>query len=92
MTEAEKDSSEISGKIREIIAREGMVDEAKLTREATLEDLEIESIDMVMILQGLEEEFGIYVSMDEEIMELKNVGDVIDTVTRLVEAEAQSSA
>ena len=89
MTKETDDNSAIAGKIREVIAREGMVDEAKLTREASLEDLEIESIDMVMILQGLEEEFGIYVTMDEEIMVLKNVGDVIDTITRLVESNAQ---
>jgi len=92
MTTKENDKSAIAGKILEVIAREGMVDEAKLVREASLEDLEIESIDMVMILQELEEEFGIYVTMDEEIMGLKNVGDVIDTVTRLVEAKAQGSA
>lgn len=92
MTTKENDKSAIAAKIVEVIAREGMVDEAKLVREASLEDLEIESIDMVMILQGLEEEFGIYVTMDEEIMGLKNVGDVIDTVTRLVEAKAQGSA
>ena len=69
-----------------------MVDKGKLTREATLEDLEIESIDMVMILQGLEEEFDVYVPMNEEIMELKNVGDVIDTVTRLIEAKTAGTA
>lgn len=92
MTKETDDNSAIAGKIREVIAREGMVDEAKLTREASLEDLEIESIDMVMILQGLEEEFGIYVTMDEEIMVLKNVGDVIDTITRLVESNAQDNA
>jgi acyl carrier protein len=92
MTKETDDNSAIAGKIREVIAREGMVDEAKLTREASLEDLEIESIDMVMILQGLEEEFGIYVTMDEEIMGLKNVGDVIDTITRLVESNAQDNA
>ncbi len=92
MTNKNDDNSAIAGKILEIIAREGMVDQAKLTREASLEDLEIESIDMVMILQGLEEEFGIYVTMDEEIMGLKNVGDVIDTITRLVESNAQDNA
>ena len=84
--------SEIATKILDIISREGMVDKGKLTREATLEDLEIESIDMVMILQGLEEEFDVYVPMNEEIMELKNVGDVIDTVTRLIEAKTAGTA
>ena len=30
--------------------------------------------------------------MDEEIMELKNVGDVIDTVTRLIQAKAEAAS
>lgn len=92
MTTSTDKKSEIAGKILDIISKEGMVDKEKLTREATLEDLEIESIDMVMILQGLEEEFDVYVPMDEEIMELKNVGDVIDTVTRLIQAKAESAS
>ncbi|MEE4239457.1 MAG: phosphopantetheine-binding protein [Anderseniella sp.] len=92
MTTSTDKKNEIAGKILDIISKEGMVDKEKLTREATLEDLEIESIDMVMILQGLEEEFEVYVPMDQEIMELKNVGDVIDTVTRLIEAKAEGAS
>lgn len=92
MTSSTVKKNEIAGKILNIISKEGMVDREKLTREATLEDLEIESIDMVMILQGLEEEFEVYVPMDQEIMELKNVGDVIDTVTRLIEAKAEGAS
>ncbi len=92
MTSRADKKNEIAGKILDIISKEGMVDREKLTREATLEDLEIESIDMVMILQGLEEEFEVYVPMDQEIMELKNVGDVIDTVTRLIEAKAEGAS
>lgn len=92
MTTNTDKKNEIAGKILDIISKEGMVDKEKLTREATLEDLEIESIDMVMILQGLEEEFEVYVPMDQEIMELKNVGDVIDTVTRLIEAKAEGAS
>ena len=92
MTTSADRKTEIAGKILDIISKEGMVGREKLTRDATLEDLEIESIDMVMILQGLEEEFEVYVPMDQEIMELKNVGDVIDTVTRLIEAKADSAS
>ena len=92
MTTSADRKTEIAGKILDIISKEGMVDREKLTRDATLEDLEIESIDMVMILQWLEEEFEVYVPMDQEIMELKNVGDVIDTVTRLIEAKADSAS
>jgi acyl carrier protein len=75
---------DIAEQVREVIANESRIDIEKLTPEATLEDLEIESIDMVEILMGIEEKFDIYVPMNEEIMNNKCVGDVIREVTRLV--------
>jgi len=75
---------DIAEQVREVIASESRIDIEKLTPEATLEDLEIESIDMVEILMGIEEKFDIYVPMNEEIMNNKCVGDVIREVTRLV--------
>lgn len=75
---------EIAEQVREVIASESRIDIEKLTSEATLEDLEIESIDMVEILMGIEEKFDIYVPMNDELMNNKCVGDVIREVTRLV--------
>jgi len=80
----DSNESEIAQQIREVIASESRIDVEKLTPEATLEDLEIESIDMVEILMGIEEKFDIYVPMNDEIMNNKCVGDVIREVTRLV--------
>ena len=75
---------DIAAQVREVIASESRIDIEKLTPEATLEDLEIESIDMVEILMGIEEKFDIYVPMNDEIMNNECVGDVIREVTRLV--------
>ena len=81
--------SPLAQQIIDVIAREGMVDRAKITAAATLEDLGLQSIDMVMILNGIEEKFDIYVPMDESIQKIANVGDVIEVVSGLVEAGAQ---
>jgi acyl carrier protein len=54
-------TSEFAGRVLDIIAKEGMVDRARLTPDATLQELEVASIEVVMILNGLEEEFGIYI-------------------------------
>ncbi|MFO1088734.1 MAG: phosphopantetheine-binding protein [Hyphomicrobiales bacterium] len=86
------DTGDLEERIIAVIAREGMIPREKINRDSTLEDLEIQSIDMVMILQGIEEEFGIYVPMDEKMMELKNVGQVIDTISGLVQAKNAASA
>jgi acyl carrier protein len=76
--------SDISEQIREVIARESRIDIEKLKPEARLEDLEIESIDMVEILMGIEEKFDIYVPMNNQVMNNKCVDDVIREVMRLV--------
>ena len=44
---------------------------------------------MVMILNGIEEKFDIYVPMDESIQKIANVGDVIDVVSGLVQASGK---
>lgn len=85
------DAADLESRVIAVIAREGMVAPERITRDATLEDLEIQSVDMVIILQGIEEEFGIYVPMNETMLELKNVGQVVDTITGLVEAKAASA-
>ncbi|MBM3619862.1 MAG: acyl carrier protein [Alphaproteobacteria bacterium] len=79
----------LAQQIIDVIAREGMVDRAKITAEATLEDLGLQSIDMVMILNGIEEKFDIYVPMDESIQKIANVGDVVDVVSGLVQASGK---
>lgn len=76
----------LAQQIIDVIAREGMVDRARITAEATLEDLGLQSIDMVMILNGIEEKFDIYVPMDETIQKIANVGDVVGVVAGLLEA------
>ena len=75
--------------IIEVIVREGMVDRGKVTPAASLEDLGLQSIDMVMILNGIEEKFGIYVPMDETVQEIRNVSDVVRVVSKLIATNAK---
>ncbi len=69
------------------IVTEGMAEAEKVTPEATIESLEIDSIDFVMILNGLEEYFDLYVPVDQEVADLKTVNDLTDEIhRRLTEA------
>ena len=52
---------DVEEKIRKIIAKEGLVDSKKLVLEARLDELEIESIDLVNIIYNIEEEYDIYI-------------------------------
>ena len=72
-------------KIREIIAENLHCDLEEVTREARLaEDLQADSLDAVELNMALEEEFGKGIS-DEQLAEIKTVGDII----KLLEQNAQ---
>ncbi len=79
--------SSVESDIIDIIAEKANVPADKITREATMDDLEIESLDVVEIVFALEEKFDIeipYNANDQE-REFSTVGDVIDAVQALVE-------
>ena len=54
-------------------------DSAKVARDATFEDLEVDSLDLVEISQIIEDEFGVELDGDD-VKDLTNVGQVIDLV------------
>ncbi|HWC07533.1 MAG TPA: phosphopantetheine-binding protein [Solirubrobacterales bacterium] len=51
----------------------------ELSREATLEDLDIDSLDLVELAQIVEDEFGVELKGDD-VKDVKTVGEVIDLV------------
>lgn len=73
--------SEIHDKLLGIVAEEGMVDRDSLKLDAELTDLQIESADFVMILMAVEEEFDIYLSVDNELTDIKTVQDLLNVFT-----------
>jgi len=54
-------------------------DRAQLSREATLEDLEVDSLDLVELAQIVEDEFGVELRGDD-VKDVETVGQVIDLV------------
>ena len=83
---------EIREKIFDIIAKEARLDRGTLTLETKLEDLKIESLDMVQILFGIEDAFDVYVPQDDQSFKLSTLKDVVDGVNRLVAAKQQQTA
>jgi acyl carrier protein len=53
--------------------------EGEITREATFEDLDVDSLDLVELAQIVEDEFGVELDGDS-VKDVKTVGDVIDLV------------
>lgn len=51
----------------------------QITREATFEDLDVDSLDLAEVSQVVEEEFGVTLK-GEDVEQLKTVGDSIDLI------------
>ena len=84
--------SELTQQIIDIIATEGQIDPAKLTPDATFESLEVQSVDIVMILMALEEKFGVYIPVDGQLSEAKNLQGFVDSLTDRILQERTASA
>ena len=53
----------------------------QVTRDATFETLDVDSLDLVEVAQVIEEEYGIEIK-GEDAQKLETVGDAIDLVLR----------
>ena len=56
-------------------------DEIEITRESTLKELQIDSLDLVEVVVSAEDETGVTFE-DDELVDLKTVGDVVDLLNK----------
>lgn len=81
------DDREIKEKVLEIFSQEARLDMDSLSLETKIDDLGIESLDMVQILFGIEDTFDVYVPQDDDSFKLETVQDVVDGVKRLIKEQ-----
>ena len=81
------DKNKLFEEIVETICKEGMVEREKITPDATIESLDLKSIDIVMILTAIEEKFDVYIPMDGSFQEAKTVQDLVDALTAHIKKE-----
>lgn len=81
---------ELTLQLVEVIAKEGMVDLTDVVPETTLESLNIASVDYMMILAAVEEKFAVYVPMDENLAQVKDVGGLLAVLKERILAEKQA--
>ena len=68
----------VEDKVVEAIAELG-AERDEITRDATFESLDVDSLDIVELSQVIEDEFGVELK-GEDAQRLKTVGDAIDLV------------
>ena len=71
-------SQQIESRVFEALASFGP-DASQITREATFEELDIDSLDLVELAQIVEDEYGVILK-GEDMKELKTVGDAVDLI------------
>jgi acyl carrier protein len=86
------DKEQIREQLLDIIATEGMVDRAKLTPDATIESIGMASYDMVMILMAIEEKFGVYLSVESELTEVKTLDQLLDGLADRIQTQQAAAA
>jgi acyl carrier protein len=89
----ENNMSSVESDIYDIIAEKSAVDRSKLQSDAKLEELEIESLDVVEIIFAVEEKFDIHVpyNANDQELEFETVGDVVSAVQKLIDEEGASA-
>jgi acyl carrier protein len=80
-------SATVAERVLTVIARETHKDCAQLRADSTLEELNVDSVDVVMILNGIEEEFGVYVPVEQGFANVKCLQDFVTLVAGLVDAQ-----
>jgi len=55
------------------------VEESEISRDATFEDLDVDSLDVTELAQIIDEQYGVQLK-GEDAKEIKTVGDLIDKV------------
>jgi acyl carrier protein len=71
-------TEQVQERVSEALASFGP-DPSQITREATFEELDIDSLDLVELAQIVEDEYGV-VLKGEDMKELKTVGDAVDLI------------
>ena len=80
MEEEKIAKEEIFDKLKELVVDQLGVEEDEVTMEATMQDdLGADSLDLVDLVMSVEEEFGVKVA-DEDLENIKTVGDIVNYI------------
>lgn len=77
----------LDDELLDLIAEEALIERGKLTREATLEDVGLDSVGVVSVVFAAEEKYGVEIP-DETFEGVKTVGDVLDRVEAIIARKA----
>ncbi len=74
----------VEARVRQALEEFG-AEPSEITAEATFEDLDVDSLDLVELGQIVQEEYGVEIK-GEDMPKLKTVGDAVDLIAERVGA------
>lgn len=77
----------LDDELLDLIAEEALIERGKLARDATLEDVGLDSVGVVSVVFAAEEKYGVEIP-DETFDGVKTVGDVLDRVEAIIARKA----
>lgn len=84
--------NEIETKVLDIVAKECRLDRESLNLDSKLEELNIQSVDLMQTIFQIEETFDIYVPQEGDDFQLTTLRDVTDAVANLVSEKTASAS
>ena len=73
------------GELLDIIAKESLVDRGKLTPDAKLADLGIQSIDVISVLFEIEEKYDVQID-EADVPRVETLGEIVDYLLSRINA------
>lgn len=80
--------SRVQDTVFDIIAKESGIDREKITPEATLKDLDIQSLDAVQILFEIEDHFKVTMPDRDPNFDTESIKGLVETVEKLLAEQA----
>jgi len=80
----------LEDQLRDIVLRETQIDPALLVPGARLDELGLDSLDVVMIVNAVENELGIGELSPQQLMEIRRIEDVVEVVRERLARKAAS--
>ena len=74
----------------DLISQEAIIDREKLTREATLGDLGISSLDVITLLFELEERYGVVIE-EADMPKMETLGEMVDFLMARIAAQPETA-
>lgn len=70
----------------EIFSKEAAIDRSALAPDATLDDLGVQSLDVVMVLMEVEQRYDVYIPVDHELSGALTLAELLDLLVARIKA------